>query len=146
MARHGNEPELLDGLGGEHVGGREQVADVGRVEAAAEERDLHGFDSTSTQYSTNVRRRFSNAARSASQAAHSCATERPASTPARNSALPVSRSIAGMFSTNSYFSVRQPKREGSCARAWTMHATPNRTGCSARASMTWICTPWQREP
>ena len=40
VVHHRHEPELVHGLGGEHVRGGEQVAEVGRIEAAAEERDL----------------------------------------------------------------------------------------------------------
>src|SRR5437588_65042 len=61
------------------------------------------------------------------------ATDAPCSTMERKTALPVSRSIAGLSSTNSYFSVRQRNFTGSWARACTTAATPSRTASRPRA-------------
>ena len=84
------------------------MRDVGRVEAAAEQRDPHRPSRTPAsapgcRSSANAR---SNGANAASMLARSA---RPPRSRVRTSALPVSRSIAGGSATNSYGSLRQRK-------------------------------------
>ena len=43
MAEDGNDHDAIDRRGREHVGDREDVRDVGRVEAAPEDTDSHGL-------------------------------------------------------------------------------------------------------
>src|SRR5438132_8246063 len=57
MPEDGHEPQLVDRLRGQHVRRREQVADVRRIEAAAEQCDLHGPETTSTSEPPEAARR-----------------------------------------------------------------------------------------
>ncbi len=55
VAFHRDQPELVDGLRGEDVGGGQQVPDVRRIEAAAEEGDLRHRGETSDDPARRLR-------------------------------------------------------------------------------------------
>ena len=95
-----HEPQLVDGLGLEHVERDQLVRGVRRVEAAAEQRYRSSRPSPHS-YNRNSARSSAKSPSSRGQRAVSSSSVLPASIPSRIAVDPVSRSIAGILSTNS---------------------------------------------